>query len=180
MKKNRKYLVIAGCMVAALLTGCTGKNAQDVSVSDGSGKTSYNTESVSGQPQNGSTSDNSSYSTNAADTADFNQLYEAANLNGKVTDFTDSGFFANQVVDDGDTAQIAVGGENAQDAVVTVQYTENTVFQRAAVSTVTESVSSLTDADKAEIKKESQVLVYGTYENSGVLKADKVIRLVWE
>ena len=101
-------------------------------------------------------------------------------MNGKVIEFTDSGFLANQVVENGDTAEIAVDGENTGDASITVQYTENTVFQRATISTLTESVSSLIDGDRSEIKKESQVLVYGVYENSGVLKADKVIRLVWE
>lgn len=177
MKKNRKYLVI-GCMAAAMLTGCGGGKAdQNVSVSDNAGKSPYQAENISGQETSGSTSDSGSLDTSDAD---FNQLSETANLNGKVTEFTDSGFLANQVVENGDTAEIAVGGTDAGDASVTVQYTENTVFQRATVSTVTGSVSGLTDGDRSEIKKESQVLVYGAYEGSGVLKAEKVIRLVWE
>lgn len=178
MKKNRKYLVMAGCMLAALLTGCGGgKASQNAFVPDRAGKTAYHTERVSGQETNGNVADTSGPDTG---NADFNQFYETADLNGKVTEFTDKGFLANQVVENSDTAEIAVGGENAGDAAVTVQYTESTVFQKATVSTITESVSSLTDADKGEIKKESPVLVYGTYESSGVLKADKVIRLVWE
>lgn len=178
MKKNRMYLVVAGVVAAVMLTGCGGgKNNQNVSVPDSSGKSAYHTESMSDQETNSSIPDASSPDTS---TADFNQLYGTANLNGKVIEFTDSGFSANQVVENGDTAEIAVGGENTGDTSITVQYTENTVFQRATVSTLTESVSSLTDGDRSEIKKESQVLVYGAYESSGVLKADKVIRLVWE
>lgn len=176
MKKNRMYLVVAGFMAAVMLTGCGGgKNNQNVSVPDSSGKSAYHTKSD--QETNSSISDASSPDTS---TADFNQLYETANLNGKVIEFTDSGFLANQVVENGDTAEIAVGGENTGDISITVQYTENTVFQRATISTLTESVSSLIDGDRSEIKKESQVLVYGVYESSGVLKANKVIRLVWE
>lgn len=177
MKNNVKYLVAVGCMAAALLTGCSGEKADQNGQAPGGTERGYNTESGAGQESEENGADNNNAS---VDFEDSSQLFETANLNGKVTDFTDSGFSASLIVEDGDTAQIAVGGEDAGDMAVTVQYTENTVFQRASVNTATESISGLTDADRSEIKKESQVLVYGTYDEAGVLEADKVIRLVWE
>lgn len=50
MKKNRMYLVVAGVVAAVMLTGCGGgKNNQNVSVPDSSGKSAYHTESMSDQ-----------------------------------------------------------------------------------------------------------------------------------
>lgn len=178
MKKNRMYLVVAGVVAAVMLTGCGGgKNNQNVSVPDSSGKSAYHTESMSDQETNSSIPDASSPDTS---TADFNQLYETANLNGKVIEFTDSGFLANQVVESGDTAEIAVGGENTGMRQSPYSIRKIRFFKKQPSVHSQSLVSSLTDGDRSEIKKESQVLVYGAYESSGVLKADKVIRLVWE
>ncbi len=89
--------------------------------------------------------------------------FEGADLNGRVLEFSDTGFTITpvytEVFADGTRGswEAAPGKENAENNIY-VTYTEDTVFEVVYFSVNLQDVSSREDADKSSIKK--QTLVY--------------------
>ncbi len=111
--------------------------------------------------------------------------FEGADLNGRVLEFSDTGFTITpvytEVFADGTRGswEAAPGKENAEDNIY-VTYTEDTVFEVVYFSVNLQDVSSREDADKSSIKKQTLVYVFGSSEDEKIWTADKVIIQKWE
>ncbi len=111
--------------------------------------------------------------------------FEGADLNGRVLEFSDTGFTITpvytEVFADGTRGswEAAPGKENAENNIY-VTYTEDTVFEVVYFSVNLQDVSSREDADKSSIKKQTLVYVFGSSEDEKNWTADKVIIQKWE
>lgn len=168
MKKEIITLMMGACMGILLMTGCA-NNEKKVTNSIVTRENNKSQEELNREDVGESKAD-----------IDVNELYDNANLNAKVSEFTEFGFLAEQSHTEGDTTWMAAEGEESHSDSVEVQYLENTEFQKAVISTATEEISNLEKCTDDEIKKQSNVLIYGTYDDKGVLKADKVILLIYQ
>ena len=111
--------------------------------------------------------------------------FEGADLNGRVLEFSDTGFTITpaytEVFADGTRGswEAAPGKENAENNIY-VTYTEDTVFEVVYFSVNLQDVSSREDADKSSIKKQTLVYVFGSSEDEKNWTADKVIIQKWD
>ena len=110
--------------------------------------------------------------------------FEGADLNGRVLEFSDTGFtitpIYREVFEDGtsNSWEAAPGKEKEEDNIY-VTYTEETVFEIVYFSRSLQEVSSREDADKSSIKKQSEVYVFGSSEDEKNWTADKVLIQKW-
>lgn len=109
-------------------------------------------------------------------TNDANVLLDSAAMQGSVTDFTNSGCTVSQVIsaDGGQSAKIAAPGSENADTTVTVQYQENCIFQLAFINSTT-GKAELRNAAISDIKKQTNLIIYGDFENTHTITAAKVI-----
>ncbi len=111
--------------------------------------------------------------------------FEGADLNGRVLEFSDTGFTITPVhtvvYEDGtrNSWEAAPGKENEEDNIY-VTYTENTIFEVVYFDMSLQEVSSREDADKSSIKKQTLVYVFGTGEDGKNWTADKVLIQRWK
>lgn len=110
--------------------------------------------------------------------------FEGADLNGRVFEFSDTGFtitpIYREVFADGTSSswEAAPGKEKEEDNIY-VTYTEDTVFEAVYFNMGLQDVSSREDADKSSIKKQTVVYVFGSSEDGKNWAADKVIIQRW-
>lgn len=110
--------------------------------------------------------------------------FEGADLNGRVLEFSDTGFTAapiyREVFEDGtsNSWEAAPGKEKEEDNIY-VTYTEDTVFEIVYFNRDLQEVSSREDADKSSIKKQAEVYVFGSSEDEKNWTADKVLIQRW-
>lgn len=110
--------------------------------------------------------------------------FEGADLNGRVLEFSDTGFtitpIYREVFADGtsNSWEAAPGKEKEEDNIY-VTYTEDTVFEVVYFNMGLQDVSSREDADKSSIKKQTVVYVFGSSEDGKNWTADKVIIQRW-
>lgn len=111
--------------------------------------------------------------------------FEGADLNGRVLEFSDTGFtitpIFREVFADGtsNSWEAAPGKENEEDNI-NVTYTEDTVFEIVYFNMSLQDVSSREEADKSSIKKQTIVYVFGSSEDGKNWTADKVLIQRWE
>lgn len=111
--------------------------------------------------------------------------FEGADLNGRVLEFSDTGFTITpvytEVFADGTRGSWeAAPGKEKEENNIYVTYTEDTVFEVVYFSVNLQDVSSREDADKSSIKKQTLVYVFGSSEDGKNWTADKVIIQRWE
>ena len=159
-RKIFSKLILAG-LCAIALAGC-GKQATDESRAR-----AQNT--VPSQTSN----ENSSYGT--AD--NISEMLDSATLNGSVLDFTDNGCSVSpaKLIENGAGAQISADGYENEDTAVTVNYNSDCTFVIATLNGETNSITNIIDGSASDVKKQSQIFVYGDYADAYTLNADKVI-----
>lgn len=208
---RRKMLRTVGFLTLSFvlsfgMVGCAGKgdsetgtlDIQSVTLheSDGIGS---NSEMKDGSEEN-SEPDNQSAELNNGDGAENNNeikdsgevksntesvYFEGADLNGRVLEFSDTGFtitpIYREVFADGtsNSWEAAPGKENEEDNI-NVTYTEDTVFEIVYFNMSLQDVSSREEADKSSIKKQTIVYVFGSSEDGKNWTADKVLIQRWE
>ncbi len=111
--------------------------------------------------------------------------FEGADLNGRVLEFSDTGFkmtpIYTEVFEDGtrNSWEAAPGYESEEDNIY-VTYTEDTVFEVVYFNMSLQDVSSREDADKSSVKKQTVVYVFGSSEDGKNWIADKVLIQRWD
>ena len=111
--------------------------------------------------------------------------FEGADLNGRVLEFSDTGFKMTPVhtvvYEDGTRSswEAAPGKEKEEDNIY-VTYKEDTVFEVVYFSMSLQEVSSREDADKSGIKKQTMVYVFGSSQDEKNWIADKVLIQRWD
>lgn len=107
---------------------------------------------------------------------DADSLYASAAMTGSVVDFSDGGCTVSAAVteDDGKTGVVAAPGYESEDTNVEVTYQEGCVVQIATIYTST-GIAELEQASVADIKKQSSVIIYGSFEDTHHVTATKVI-----
>jgi len=111
--------------------------------------------------------------------------FEGADLNGRVLEFSDTGFtitpIYREVFEDGTSnSWEAAPGKEKEENNLYVTYTEDTVFEAVYFDMGLQDVSSREDADKSSIKKQTVVYVFGSSEDGKNWTADKVIIQKWK
>lgn len=111
--------------------------------------------------------------------------FEGADLNGRVLEFSDTGFtitpIYREVFEDGTSnSWEAAPGKEKEENNLYVTYTEDTVFEIVYFNMSLQDVSSREDADKSSIKKQTVVYVFGSSEDGKNWIADKVIIQKWD
>ena len=115
---------------------------------------------------------------------EINVYFEGADLNGRVLEFSDTGFTITPVhtvvYEDGTRSswEAAPGKEREEDNIY-VTYTEDTAFEVVYFSMNLQEVSSREDTDKSSVKKETMVYVFGSSEDGKNWTADKVLIQRW-
>ncbi len=111
-------------------------------------------------------------------------FYAGADLQGSVVEFSDSGFkmsvAKNIKVDGGELmVQAAPGAENEED-LVTITYASDVTFEIITMDSTSLTEISREDTDKQSVKKQSDVLVFGSCQDTYNWIADKVIIMRWK
>ena len=111
--------------------------------------------------------------------------YEGADLNGRVLEFSDTGFtitpIYREVFADGTSnSWEAAPGKDKEEDNIYVTYTEDTDFEVVYFNMSLQDVSSREDADKSSVKKQTEVYVFGSSEDGKNWTADKVLVQRWE
>ena len=111
--------------------------------------------------------------------------YDGADLNGRVLEFSDTGFtmtpIYTEVFADGtrNSWEAAPGHEKEEDNIY-VTYTEDTVFEVVYFSMSLQEETSREEADKSSIKNQTVVYVFGSSEDGKNWIADKVLIQRWD
>lgn len=116
---------------------------------------------------------------------DMNGLLDEANVSGTIDDFQDGSFqvLPTRIEDNGEIGiQAADGmadGMEGSAEKITVSYGEGCTFEYARIDTAT-GRAKLQAADSQAIKKSTQVAVYGEQQDSGEIKATRVLILNYQ
>ena len=152
-KTISKFMLVGLCVFA--LAGC-GKQATDV-------------------PQTPAQTTNENSSSDTAGNTD--EMLDSATLSGSVLDFTDNSCSVSpdELIDNGAGMKSSADGYENEDTSVTVNYNSDCTFVIATLNGETNSITNTTDGSASDVKKQSQIFVYGDYEDTYTLNADKVI-----
>lgn len=200
---RRKRLRTAGILILSLglsmgMVGCAEKGDGEPSTLDIQGVTlndsdeigsnseldSLDSQSVESNNGNGEGGSNEIKDSGEVESNTESVYFEGADLNGRVLEFSDTGFkmtpIYTEVFADGsrNSWEAAPGKEKEEDNIY-VTYTEDTVFEVVYFNMSRQEVSSREDADKSSIKKQTVVYVFGSSDDGKNWAADKVIIQRW-
>lgn len=200
---RRKILKTAGIFILSFglsmgVVGCAEKGDGEPSTLDIQGVTLNDSDGIGSNGELDSPDSQSAESNNGNGEGDSNEIkdsgevesntesvyFEGADLNGRVLEFSDTGFtitpIYREVFADGtsNSWEAAPGKESEEDNIY-VNYTEDTVFEAVYFNMGLQDVSSREDADKSSIKKQTVVYVFGFSEDGKNWIADKVIIQRW-
>ena len=130
------------------------------------------TSDVPQTPTQTTNENNSSGTTNDTD-----EMLNSATLNGSVLDFTDHSCSVSpaKLIENGAGSQISADGYENEDSAVTVNYNSDCKFIIATLNRETNSIANTTDGSVSDVKKQSEIFVYGDYVDTYTLNADKII-----
>lgn len=176
MKKNiyKKLVGLAGMSIMILLC-CTACSQDQPKNPKGEVQQNGNAWEEDNRQENGNVEqEEQSYS----------GFYAGADLQGSVVEFSDSGFkmsvAKNIKVDGGELmVQAAPGAENEED-LVTITYASDVTFEIITMDSTSLTEISREDTDKQSVKKQSDVLVFGSCQDTYNWIADKVIIMRWK
>lgn len=200
-RMRRKMLRTAGILTLSFVlsmgvAGCAGKgdgepstlDIQSVTLhdSDGTGSNSEPDSTDSNEIKDSGEVESNNETGNSASAEDNTEsvYFEGADLNGRVLEFSDTGFtitpIYREVFADGtsNSWEAAPGKEKEEDNIY-VTYTEDTAFEDVYFNMGLQDVSSREDTDKSSIKKQTVVYVFGSSEDGKNWTADKVIIQRW-
>lgn len=169
MMKNKKLMqaLVVGTSIFAL-TGCGTPNGTGTN-GESKAKDTY--------MENGISNENHS---DDVGSMDGDAIIAASDLQGHVTAFSDHGCVVNPVTSDhADEAVVAAEGYEDEGAKVTIQYGDHCIFQRAVISIAT-GKAAVSEVAKADIKKETSLLLYGNFDDTVNFTATKVIITKYE
>lgn len=164
--KLAKGILVMSCTV--LLAGCgASEEEQDI--------TMENQSAVQNETEQKNKTGNV-IDTSNTNLSNIEELLNSALLNGTVSGFQSGSF---QVVpieteDNGQTAKIAAPGTENNMLSITVNYGKDCVFQIANINDLTGEVS-FEEGSADEVKKETQVAVYGEKQDSGEIFATEIM-----
>jgi len=117
---------------------------------------------------------------NADGKADAESLFASAALTGSVVDFSDDGCTVSPAVteDDGKTGVIAAPGYESGETNVAVTYQKDCEVWIATID-ILAGTAELEQASAADIKKQASVIIYGSFEDTRCVSADKIIIYHW-
>ena len=120
---------------------------------------------------------------NAVGSMDGDELITASDLQGSVTEFSDNGCTITPTTSSSDgnakIAEEAADGYEDESAKVTIKYGDNCIFQRAVMSIAT-GKATVSDIDRADIKKKTSLLLYGNFDDTENFTAAKVMIVQYE
>ena len=198
---RRKMLRTAGILILSFvlsmgMVGCAGKGDGEPGTLDNQSVTLHDSDGIGSDSEpdlldnkeikdNGEVESNNETGNRASVKDNTESVYfEGADLNGRVLEFSDTGFtitpIYREVFEDGtsNSWEAAPGKEKEEDNIY-VTYTEETVFEIVYFNRSLQEVSSRGDADKSSIKKQSEVYVFGSSEDEKNWTADKVLIQKW-
>ena len=160
MKKRIMVIILAATLGAAVIAGCGDNTASD---------TGKSVEKQTDNGQSGKTSEEMSENGSVMD------MLSEANMVATVIDFSESGCTVIKGTESEDEQKLASAWGDVDDkSKINVVYSNSVSFQ-LATATVGASEANLEDTGKSELKKQSNVYLYGTYQDDGTFLADKVI-----
>ena len=126
-------------------------------------------------PQTPTQTTNENSSSGTAGNTD--EMLDSATLSGSVLDFTDNSCSVSpdELIDNGAGMKSSADGYENEDTAVTVNYNSDCTFVIATLNGKTNSITNTTDGSASDVKKQSQIFVYGDYADTYTLNADKVI-----
>lgn len=157
MKKVRIGRGIATVLCAATLVGCGASN------------------SPNSKPITTPTTEQNQ-ETQETDSVSMNDLLDEAILNGSVTQFSDGIFKVLPEIekDGGQVVMQAASGYEDTMEQITVRYDENCQFQIAQMDAAT-GIVQLTQSSASEVKKQTNIAVFGEKQDSGEIWATKIL-----
>lgn len=113
------------------------------------------------------------------------EFYDGANLQGSVVEFSETGFSLSPATTeiDAEGGRVLAAeepGAESDDGNIQITYTDNTVFQIVTISISSQSELSREDTDKESVKKQSEVCVFGSCQDTYHWTADKILILRWQ
>ena len=165
MKKTNisKFIAVGLCICA--LTGCGASPDEKPDTSNPIVNSNTNEENANGSSENKG-----------------NDILESANLIGSVLEFTDNGCSVSQAkeTDGGDSLQIEASGMENKDNTVSVTYSPDCEFVVATLNKQLGSVTNITTGSISDVKKQSNVYLYGEFSDTLHFNATKVVVARWE
>ena len=117
---------------------------------------------------------------NAVGSMDADEMIAASDLQGSVTGFSDNGCTITPVTSSNDgEAAIAADGCEDEAEKINIKYGDNCIFQRAVMSIAT-GKATVSEAAKADIKKKTSLLLYGSFDDTENFTAAKVVIVQYE
>ena len=111
---------------------------------------------------------------------DADEMIAASDLQGSVTGFSDNGCTITPVTSSNDgEAAIAADGYEDEAEKINIKYGDNCIFQRAVMSIAT-GKATVSDVDRADIKKKTSLLLYGDFDDTENFTAAKVMIVQYE
>ena len=163
MKKTNisKFIAVGLCICA--LTGCGASPNEKPDTSNPIVNSNTNEENTNGSSENKG------------------DVLESANLTGRVLEFTDNGCLLNQAkeTDGGASMQMEASGMENKDNAVSVTYNPDCEFVIATVSAQS-GVTNVTTGSISDVKKQSEVHLYGEFAGTNQFNATKVVIARWE
>lgn len=163
-KTNISKLVAVGLCICAL-TGCGASPDVKPDTSKPAVNSNTNEENIKCSSESGT-----------------NDLLDSAKMSGSVLEFTDSGCSVNQAkdIDGGAGLKMEAEGMENKDNAVTVTYNPDCEFVIATVSAQSGGVTNVTTGSISDVKKQSNIYLYGEFSDTLHFNATKVVILRWE
>ena len=159
MKKTNisKFIAVGLCICA--LTGCGASPNEKPDTSNPIVNSNTNEENTNGSSENKG-----------------NDILESANLRGSVLEFTDNGCLVNQAkdIEGGAGIKIEAPGMENKDNAVSVTYNPDCEFVIATVNAQS-GVTNVTTGSISDVKKQSEVYLYGEFADTLHFNATKVV-----
>lgn len=188
MKKNWKKMtgvLCVGGLLAVCLAGC-GKDEAD---SIGLPVQEIQQDNMADKPQEDQVpADQENHEPLEEDnkkTADSGSFFDGASLQGSVVEFSDEGFSLSPATTEkedggGEVMAQAAPGSESDENNIQITYTDETEFQIVNLSISSQSEVSREGTDKESVKKQSDVCVFGSCQDTYHWTADKILILRWQ
>ena len=152
------------------------KDSAAPETNDTNGNGNGNTEQPMSNKGTAIENQNNTTANDMGERVDADSLYSSAAMTGSVVEFSDGSCTVSAAVteDDGKTGVVAAPGYESDDTNVVVTYQEGCVVQIATIYTST-GIAELEQASVADIKKQSSVIIYGSFEDTHHVTATKII-----
>mgnify|MGYP000002008158 FL=1 len=164
MKKTNisKFVAVGLCICA--LTGCGASPDEKPDTSNPIVNSNTNEENANGSSENKE-----------------NDILESANLIGSVLEFTDNGCSVSQAkeIEGGAGIKSEAPGLENKDNAVSVTYNPDCEFVIATVNAQS-GVTNVTTGSISDVKKQSEVYLYGEFADTLHFNATKVVIAHWE